>query len=370
MGARKHSGLNATPSPRFSRPRALQRNRSASRRCGTAHGASAGALGAAPSRSSAPVCLRSPLLPLSLRSKPGRAASQHHGTGQLRAELPQHTHLRTPGEATPPSSRKAEKRPLKAGSPFSHRCLQTGAEPLFSTGPHPSHGRCRTSRCGAAEPRARRPRRIPAAETRRRCPISHPPGARRSQKRQAASPGTGLSGTHLAPGCSTWKAARTGRQAASPAGWANPGAARSSRNSTDGGDAPPLPDILPGRPGAALRAAARQRGSADRSPAPSTGSGPAALPLAPAEPRPALIGSLPGTGKTSPARGTAPQPIGSLHGALPPAQPGPTCSRCCCGAAPGSTQISSGTPLAQRITSGAKQAAFGDLFRPWSARRL
>lgn len=112
------AGTNATPSLRFSRPRALQRNLSVCRRCGTAHGASLGALGAAPSRSSAPVCLPllcSPLPPLSLRSKPGRAAPQHHGTGQLRAELPQPSHLRTPGEAALPSPQKAEKNPLKAG---------------------------------------------------------------------------------------------------------------------------------------------------------------------------------------------------------------------------------------------------------------
>lgn len=61
------------------------------------------------------VCLCSPLPPLSLRSKPGRAAPQHHGTGQLRAELPQPSHLRTPGEAALPSPQKAEKNPLKAG---------------------------------------------------------------------------------------------------------------------------------------------------------------------------------------------------------------------------------------------------------------
>lgn len=117
MGARKHNGLNATPSPRSSSPRALQRNRSVCRRSGTAHGASPGAQGAASSRSSAPVCL--PLL-----SSPPAFASPQAGQGSTATPrhraaargAPQLAHLRTPGEATLPSPQKAEKSPLKAGS--------------------------------------------------------------------------------------------------------------------------------------------------------------------------------------------------------------------------------------------------------------
>lgn len=143
----------------------------------------------------------------------------------------------------------------------------------------------------------------------------------------AVSPGTGLSGTHFAPGCSTWKAARTERQAASPAGCALRGAPSSAASNSS--SAPPLPDILPGHRGAPLHPTGRHPPAGRLSPGPaaahrSSAPGPGRAPRAPPQPAPPrahwpppepaleLIGAHSGTGKLAqraapPRRSLAPR---------------------------------------------------------------
>lgn len=210
--------------------------------------------------------------------------------------------------------------------------------------PHPAPQRPATAQRPSPAPSSRgagaaphRTRAVPGHDAPR--PPGHrraPAGSGRRPRGRALSPGTGLSGTHLAPGCSTWKAARTGRQAASPTGCAPPGAPSSAASSSS---APPLPDILPGHRGAPLQLARKHprraglrwdRAAAERSSAPrlarrsrstGTGTGTGSARPAPARPSRAPIGRCPAGPRadwcppryrqTCPARGTAPALIGS-----------------------------------------------------------
>lgn len=129
----------------------------------------------------------SALLSPDFRFAPSRAG-QHRNTtapdscARSSPSPPISAHL---GKRHFPVPKKLRKARGRQGGPFSLRCLYTGAEPLPSTGPQRSHGRPRTSRCGAAEPRVRchSAPREPKPDGVTRSPTRPPRGGRENTRR-------------------------------------------------------------------------------------------------------------------------------------------------------------------------------------------